>query len=377
MSYPNAMRAVRTEFDDLDRRIIACLQANGRASWTAIAKRCDTSAATAARRGQRVLDENVIRVAVVPTTIHTGRSTTFVLRIACRSGAQTSVALQLSHHSTIRFMALVSGRYDIIAEVCASAEDSLFRQLVSDYQSIDGIEWCEAELVLHEHKVAQDWSWQLLAGESDATTVREPHSCDAGHLDDYDRRIIAIMRRDGRVGFSALANQVGLDETTVRRRFETMSARGCVRTLTLVPAKALGFTSELILDVSVEPSRLHAVSAQLTHFPGVRFVADMLNRSSLLCELIQPSDAALHAFLTDTLATIDGVRGWEANMELLTLRRGFVDTPWWRSELLPRGVAGELVPGEDENVRATSRTTDRTRRRAIHAAGPHGVPAAR
>jgi DNA-binding Lrp family transcriptional regulator len=346
-----ATTVARPELDDLDRRIIACLQANGRASWTATAGRCRTSVATAARRGQRVLAAGIVRVTVVPTTIHIGRSSTFFLRIACRSGTQAAVALQLMSHPTIRFMALVSGRYDIIAEVCASDDESLFRQLVSEFQRIDGIDWCETELVLHEHKVALDWSWQLLAGESDATTVREPHSCDARHLDEYDRQILDLMRRDGRIGFSAVAADVGLDETTVRRRFETMTARGCARIVTVVPAAALGFTSELILDVSVEPAKLHAVSARLTQFPGVRFVADMLSGSSLLCELIQPDNDALHAFLTDTLAAIDGVRGWEASMELLTLRRGFVETPWWRAELPHAQAADGLATSAPRSAR--------------------------
>jgi hypothetical protein len=66
---------------------------------------------------------------------------------------------------------------------------------------------------------------------------------------------------------------------------------------------------------------------------GVRFAAATLSTSSLLCEMIQPIQDALFTFLTGTLAMLDGVNGWQANMELLTVRRGFVETPWWRREL--------------------------------------------
>jgi DNA-binding Lrp family transcriptional regulator len=319
--------------DDLDRRILACLQADGRASWTAVADRSGTSVATAARRGQRLLANETARVAVIPTNIHAGHSTMCLLRLACRAGAELSVARELAARPKIRFLALVSGRYDLIAEVCADRSGSLFHQLVTEYQGIDGVDWCETDLILREHKVAQDWSWQLLAGESAATAVRDPHMCDASHLDDHDRRIVGVLTEDGRMSFSAVAMRVGLDETTVRRRFETFSTRGCVRTLTLVPAAALGFTSELMLDVSVEPARLHDVASQLAKVPGVRFVADTLNASSLLCELIAPSDQALHGFLADTLSRLDGVRGWEASMELLTIKRGYIETPWWREQV--------------------------------------------
>jgi DNA-binding Lrp family transcriptional regulator len=320
-------------FDELDKRIIACLRADGRASWTDIARRCGSSVATVSRRGQRLLANNTVQVAVVPTTTHPGRSSMFFLRMACRSGTQAHVAEALAGHPDIRFLALVAGRYDIAAEVCVDTGKSVTGQLMSDILEIDGVEWCETDLIMHEYKVAQDWTWQLLVGETGAVTVAERHTCVDSHLDEADQHIVEVMRADGRAGFSVVAGQVGMDETTVRRRFEAMLSCGCITVVTLAPASALGFTSEVLLDISVDPRKLREVSRRLTEFAGVRFVAATLSSSSLLCEMIQPSEDALFGFLTETLATLDGVHGWQASMELLTVRRGFVETPWWRREL--------------------------------------------
>jgi DNA-binding Lrp family transcriptional regulator len=273
-----------------------------------------------------------VQVTALTTSLWPGVPTMYLLRIGCRPGAAHRVVSELATRPNIRFLALVSGRFDIVAEVCADPGAPLYQQLASD-QTIDGIESCEADLYLHEHKIAKDWIWQLLAGGRTATPVPEPHVCSSTHLDDYDRRIVDALREDGRLPFSAVAARVGLDETTVRRRFESASARGCVRTLALVPAPALGFASEVLLELSVDPGRLHGVADQLARFPGVRFVADTLNRGSLLCEVIEPDVPALHAFLSDTLGQLNGVRGWEASMELLTVRRGYAETPWWRDAL--------------------------------------------
>lgn len=338
-------------FDELDRRIIACLRADGRASWTDIARRCSTSVATVSRRGQRLLTGNTVRVAVVPTTTHPGRTAVLFLRMACRSGCQADVAAALSGHPDIRLLALVSGPYDFLAEVFVDTGRSLVGQL-AEIEETYGVEWCETDLVLHEYKVAQDWTWQLLVGETTASPVPERHTCDVGHMDEIDWRIVDVMRADGRAGFSVVASQVGLDETTVRRRFEAMLSRGCVMVVTLTPASALGFTSEVMLDISVEPGKLHSVSERLTSFVGVRYVAATLSGSSLWCEMIQPSQAALFSFLTETLAMLDGVRGWQASMELLTVRRGFVETPWWRRELEGHFTSGAA---RDEGKAARSR----------------------
>jgi DNA-binding Lrp family transcriptional regulator len=319
--------------DDLDRRIIACLRADGRASWTEIASRCGTSVATVSRRGQRLLGDGIVRVAVVPVTAYPGHGSMFFMRMACRSGAAAHVAEQLSTRPNIRFLALVSGPYDIAAEVCVDSRASLVDPLITEIQETDGVESSQTDLILHEYKVAQDWTWQLLVGDSVANTISDPHACDAGHMDDVDHGIIEVMRASGRAPFSMVAEQVGLDETTVGRRFDAMLSRGCIQVVTLAPAAALGFTPEVLLNLNISPRRLRDVSAQLSSFVGVRFVAATLSGSSLLCEMIQPTNEALFSFLTDTLASIDGVRGWQASMELLTIRRGFVETPWWRSEL--------------------------------------------
>ena len=331
-------------FDDMDRRIIACLRADGRASWTEIARRCGTSVATVSRRGQRLLAGKTVQVAVVPHRTHPGRNSLFFLRLSCRSGAQPQVIAELSKHPDIRFLALVSGPYDIAAEMCADTSGSLITQLITEFQEIDGVDWCETDLILHEYKVAQDWTWQLLVGETEAGPVHEPHSCSETDMDDLDRAIIEVLRADGRAAFSVVAGQIGLDETTVRRRFEAMLTRGCVRVQTLAPAAALGFTSEVLLNISVEPPKLGHVSERLASFAGVRFVAATLSGSSLLCEMIQPSQDALFKFLTHTLASLDGVRGWQASMELLTIRRGFIETPWWRRELAEHLGAGASQP---------------------------------
>ena len=101
--------------------------------------------------------------------------------------------------------------------MCADTSESLIRQLVTEFQEIDGVEWCETDLILHEYKVAQDWTWQLLVGETEAGPVHEPHTCTETDMDDLDRAIIEVLRADGRAAFSVVAGQVGLDETTVRR----------------------------------------------------------------------------------------------------------------------------------------------------------------
>ncbi len=335
--------------DALDRRIVAELQQDGRASWTDVAEDCETSLTTVVRRGNRLIAEGFVRVAVVPSLEHAGPADLFLIHLTCAPGTQVRVAEELTRRDDVRLVALVTGPFDIVAELLVRHDDSLSSRIVGQLLGIDGVERCETDLMLHTYKVSQDWSRQLLTGEPHIADTQDPHACDPSHFDDADRAIVEHLRTDGRASFRSVAGELGVNESTVRRRFETLRERGCVRVVTLVPASTLGFESEIIVEISVRPVRLHAVATELARHLGVRYVASTLRSSSLLCEVILPTTRSVFDFLTTVVGQLDGVTDWAANMEILTLKRGFVETPWWRRALEPRGeviaFAAHTQPG--------------------------------
>lgn len=329
-------RKVPQQLDELDRMIIVALQSDGRASWTAVAELCGTSVPTVARRAQRLFAEGVVRVGVSPDMSHAGPVDLFVVRIQCEAGRQTAVVAELARRDEIRFLALVTGSVDIMAELNVRTDDLLHARLIDGLQAIPGVLRCESDLLLHTYKATHDWSRQLLTGEDHVYTPAEPHECAPDHFDDTDRAILGVLRDDGRAGFQAVADIIRVNESTVRRRFDTLRASGCVAVTTLVSAPALGFESEITFRITVLPAKLDAVARALVAYRGVRYVAATLNGSSLMCEVILPTTRDVFEFVTKTLGGLPGVQGWTANMELVTVKRGFIETPWWRARLDPR-----------------------------------------
>lgn len=328
-----AERGQAAVLDPLDRKIVAALQSDGRASWTDIANVAATSVTTVARRGQRLLDDGVVKVAVVPAVDNAGPANLYLLRLQCSPGVQTKVARELSLRQDTRLVSVVTGHWDVLAELAVRKAESLSNRLVGEILAIDGVQRCDTDIMLHTYKVSHDWSRQLVTGEPYVYSGDEPHECHPSHLDDVDRAIIERMREDGRASFRAIASAVGVNESTARRRFEAMHGRGCVWLLTLVPAAALGFESEIIVDVGVDPGRVDAVAKKLSSYRGVRFLSSMLGRNSVFCEIILPSRNDVFEFMTRTLGRLDGVRDWSASIELVTFKRGFVETPWWKSAI--------------------------------------------
>lgn len=341
-----SIRALR-ELDLLDRQIAVALQHDGRASWRAVAQAVGSSAATVARHGQQLLESGVVKVNVSAALGSTGQIDSFLIRINCRPGAQIEVAAELVNNPDIRFLTVVTGRYDIIAELVVHGGATHYPQVIANLQSIDGVERWRSDLLMHLYKVTFDWGSQLLVEPTHLRGLPASPSafagtdpCSPSHFDSVDWKIIEALRDDGRASLQGIADRIGTNESSVRRRFERLRSEGCVSIWTLVAAPALGMGAETLMTVRVAPHRLEAVAHKLAQHPSVRYLAATLDDNSLFCEIIVPSTNDLHNFITSTLARLDGVEGWSASMEILFLKRGFVETPWWRSQVsFPPAIA--------------------------------------
>ncbi|GIG26342.1 hypothetical protein Cde04nite_25860 [Cellulomonas denverensis] len=325
--------------DDLDRRVVVALQQDGRASWRTVADAVDAPVTTVVRRGQQLLADGVVKVTAVPALGARGVYDNFLVRVSCRPGTQAEVAAQLSAREDVRFCTIVSGKFDIMAELVVHGGASRYPQLLADLQTVPGVERWRSDLILHVYKMSHDWGRQLSGGLTAAgpptveARTAEPEPCDPAHLDAADWAILDRLRLDGRDTFQSVADRVGMNESSVRRRFDRMRANHCVEIVTLVPSAALGMYAETLVTVRVAPAHLDAVARQLAAHPSVRYLASLLDDSSLFCEVITPSSLELHAFIQHTLAHLEGVAGWNAAMELVYLKRGSVETPWWRAQL--------------------------------------------
>jgi DNA-binding Lrp family transcriptional regulator len=324
------------DLDELDRRIIVALQHDGRASWTAIAESVGSSVPTVTRRGQQLIDDDIVRVTAMPQLGASGPVDMFFVRITCRPGTQLSVASELAANPDVRFVSLVTGGYDIMAELVVHGGAGNYAQLVQGLQSSPGIERWRSDLVLHVHKVGHDWGSQLfhesMGGPTDSEP-REPLACEPSHFDAIDWKLVAELQRDGRQTFKSLGRVLDVNESSARRRLDRLRGNGCIDIVTLVSAAALGFGAETLVTVQVDPAHIAGVAAELAGYSAVRYLASLLDASSLMCEVIATSTDELHRFITGTLASLAGVRGWDAAMELLSLKRGFVETPWWRAQV--------------------------------------------
>ena len=71
------------------------------------------------------------------------------------------------------------------------------------------------------------------------------------HLDDKSKEIIALLQKDGRMSYTAIANEVGLSEAAVRQRAQRLMEQGVMQIVAVTDPLQLGFAWEAMIGVRV------------------------------------------------------------------------------------------------------------------------------
>ncbi len=126
--------------DDVDRRIVAALQADGRLSVRALAERVNLSRAAAYSRLERLTSSGVITgftATVDPARL--GLDTSAYITMSVRQHAWRDLRERLRAIPEVRHMALVGGEFDVILLVRAADNDALRRVVLERLQAIPGV----------------------------------------------------------------------------------------------------------------------------------------------------------------------------------------------------------------------------------------------
>jgi len=89
-------------------------------------------------------------------------------------------------------------------------------------------------------------------------------------MDDLDRRILSILRRDARTPYTEIAERVGTSEGTVRNRVDRLTEDGVIERFTVTTRTG---NVKAMIEISVEMNvNTAAVSERLVEWNEVDFV---------------------------------------------------------------------------------------------------------
>lgn len=145
-----------TPLDDVSKKIIEQLQADGRRSYAEIGKAVGLSEAAVRQRVQKLTDSGVMQVVAVTDPMQLGFFRQAMIGI--RASADTRVlADQLAEIDAVDYVVLTAGTFDILAEVVCEDDDELLELLNSKIRNLDGVLSTETFVYLKLHKQFYNW----------------------------------------------------------------------------------------------------------------------------------------------------------------------------------------------------------------------------
>ena len=129
--------------DELDRKIIALLQLDGRASNAKIAREVGVSEGTVRRRLRRLVIDDVVKIIAVPNLEKLGYATTALIGLQTGPGKSDSVAEQIASLSEAHYVAITTGAYDVFIWAGLESAEGLGAFLRNNLGVIDGVQRTE------------------------------------------------------------------------------------------------------------------------------------------------------------------------------------------------------------------------------------------
>ena len=115
-------------------------------------------------------------------------------------------------------------------------------------------------------------------------------------MDDLDKRILSILRRDARTPYTEIADDVGTSEGTVRNRVEQLVEDGVIERFTV--ATRTGNVKAMIevgVDVNVDT---HDVSDDIVEWPEVDFVWQVSGEDDIVLVVDAQDTARVNELIT-------------------------------------------------------------------------------
>jgi DNA-binding Lrp family transcriptional regulator len=140
----------------------------------------------------------------------------------------------------------------------------------------------------------------------------------SNEFDSTDEKIMQLLREDSRKSFVAIAFQIGLSESAVRRRVKNLMESGLIRRFTI----EIGTTNKTsaITFISVD-SRIETeiVCSKLRKLEGVEIIYEITGQYDIAVVITAPTIADINRSV-DNLRRIEGVSDTNTVIVLRTIR---------------------------------------------------------
>lgn len=142
--------------DEVSKRIIEQLQADGRRPYATIGKAVGLSEAAVRQRVQRLLDQGVMQIVAVTDPLQVGFARQAMIGVRAE-GDLNEVADRLADLAEVDYVVITAGSFDLLVEAVCENDDALLDLVSSKIRSLPGVRSTETFVYLKLRKQLYNW----------------------------------------------------------------------------------------------------------------------------------------------------------------------------------------------------------------------------
>ncbi|WP_270087479.1 Lrp/AsnC family transcriptional regulator [Sphingobacterium sp. SYP-B4668] len=137
-------------------------------------------------------------------------------------------------------------------------------------------------------------------------------------LDDFDIRILKMLDKDGRMAYSAIANEMGVSNTMIHQRIARMVEQGILEgTKPMLNEKKLGYDWGAFTSLSLEKDHdSQRVIEELKKIPEVTECYFITGNYTLYIKIIAKNHEHMRQLLYEEIDNIPGIAKTDSIIEL-------------------------------------------------------------
>ncbi|MBW1919549.1 MAG: Lrp/AsnC family transcriptional regulator [Deltaproteobacteria bacterium] len=142
-------------------------------------------------------------------------------------------------------------------------------------------------------------------------------------LDALDKKLAALLVRDGRISAGKAADLLEITPPTVRSRIENLVSSGVLRISGLLNAAKVRELNIALVGICLESHReLDQKIEQISKLSRIHWAAVVTGRFDIIAEVVTPEGIeGLYRFLTQDLPRVGGIRSSESFMVMKSKRK--------------------------------------------------------
>jgi Lrp/AsnC family transcriptional regulator for asnA, asnC and gidA len=126
-------------------------------------------------------------------------------------------------------------------------------------------------------------------------------------FDELDVNIMKHLHQDARAPMKAIADSLGVPESTVRHRLGRLVGSGVIEFLALTNPLRLGHSVWVMMEIEVQTRRIRHAAQELSKIPEIYFVYITTGSFDIFAGATFATNEELVDFLTNILSKVEGI----------------------------------------------------------------------